>query len=110
MTSHDPDTLRRILLLLKGKKKAGHALSKKVAQGHGKVLPQGRMEYDPKSKEASALPAEIATREGQPLSDVPHHPDLGVREQFSDEIAKMMQLLDSAQEAKKKLKARGVGR
>lgn len=33
MTSHDPETLRRIMLLLKGKRKAGKAVSKAISKG-----------------------------------------------------------------------------
>ncbi len=66
MSHHTPEDLRRILLLLKGKKNLGKNLRKHVAKGHGKVS-SGGWDYEtggynfPRVLDRDRIPAEERT-------------------------------------------------
>ena len=109
MSHHTPEDIRRIMLLLRGKKRAGREIGRMVGHKAGKVLPR-RMEYDPASKEGGEVGPEIASMIGMPASDIPHNPSRDVRESLTPELMAMIQLLASGQEAKSRLRARGVSR
>lgn len=116
MTSHDPDTLRRIMLLLKGKKKAGRALSKESARSNRVTAYRDNVITDnwtPKSNQ----PKVAFKDSGNPWNQEVN-PEL-LRERLTSdrmfpprandyelvkEVEKMVQLLDSGQEGKKHLR------
>jgi len=111
VTSHDPDTLRRIMLLLKTKKKAGQRLSKDVAKGHGKMatvmVQQGADDGGGYWPETQVVDKALKPYSNSPFEeDV--YPEMGTSGMKS-EVLKMMQLLDMGREAKRKVSLNLVG-
>jgi len=98
MSSHTPEDLRRIMLLLKGKRRAGRDLGKLVA-----ASPNGKFYR-------SQIRASRSEGVGETVDRLHTLGTGGGEHDLDPEMAALLQLLESAQASKSKLRARGVGR